>query len=549
MNKKLILVGAIIIIVIGFLSWNWLFCRFYVTSGNMAIVTAKVGQEMGPGQILAKNGQKGVLEQPLGPGRHYLNPFNYSHKIKPLWYIPPGKVGIVTSKIGTDLPSGEFLAQPGQKGIWRDPLGPGLYALNPDGYDIEIIDALSIPIGYVGVLTSLAGAIAPPGQFAKAGERGVMEDILQPGLYYQNPKAYKVDVIEIGVNQVSLYGKFGGTVLTKNTINSGNEAMSALQNKVIASQQAQRSEYIEKSRDMTKTPKEESKGKGTADSIAEFTLNQIVEFPSRDGFEISLDMTVEFELMPDKVAGIYRDYGDMPAVVDKILMPQILSVSRLKGSAYKATDFIVGIGREKFQDDLTGSLEQVLATKNIVVHDALIRHVNVPQAILDPLQNASIAGEQDLTNKERQITETKKAELNTQTQLIQQKSAEVNQETEKMKAVIEANTAKVVAEIEANMTKEIAGLERQSAEVLAEKAFILGEAKATALNMTGGEKAKGFEMKVKAMGDANSFTLSEFASDINPDMKIRIMHSGEGTLWTNGEFTKGEAQILKATKK
>jgi len=63
-----------------------------------------------------------------------------------------------------------------------------------------------------------------------------------------------------------------------------------------------------------------------------FTLNQFVEFPSRDGFEISLDMTVQFELLPKDIAWIFRSYGDLPALIDKIIMPQILSVSRLKGS-------------------------------------------------------------------------------------------------------------------------------------------------------------------------------------------------------------------------
>ena len=33
--------------------------------------------------------------------------------------IPPGKIGVVTSKVGKELPEGEFLADAGQKGIWR----------------------------------------------------------------------------------------------------------------------------------------------------------------------------------------------------------------------------------------------------------------------------------------------------------------------------------------------------------------------------------------------------------------------------------------------
>lgn len=130
-------------------------------------------------------------------------------------------------------------------------------------------------------------------------------------------------------------------------------------------------------------------------------------------FEIGLDMSAEFEFLPEHIAWIYRSYGDLPAVADKIIMPQILSVSRLKGSAYRAKDFIVGEGREKFQNDLTDTLAKILAERRIIIHSALIRHVNVPLQILDPLQQASVAVEQDLTNKEKQNTARKQAELNT----------------------------------------------------------------------------------------------------------------------------------------
>ena len=555
MSKSNIIIAAVLGVAIVYGGWQWVFCRLYVKPGYMAIVTAKEGAEL-EGTILAKKGQKGVQEEPLGVGRHFLNPYKYTYEIKPLLFIPPGKVGIVTSKVGTNLPSGEFLANPGQKGIWREPLGPGLHSLNPYGYDIDIIDAVSIPIGYVGVLTSLSGKPADPMAFAKNGEKGVMENILQPGLYYINPKAYKVDVIEIGLNQVSLLGKQGGSVLTKNAIATGNQAMEALQSKVLATQQAQRSEYLDKSKDMTQNqikPVQDGKadkahGKN-AQAVPEFILNQHVNFPSRDGFDISLDMTVEFELLPNRVAAVYRNYGDMPAVVDKILMPQILSVSRLKGSAYKATDFIVGIDREKFQIDLKDELQKVLEAKNIEIHDALIRHVNVPQPILDPLQQASVAQEQDLTNMEKQKTEKKQAELNTETQLIEQKSAEVKQQTEKMQAEIQAEKDKAVAEIEADMTKKVAALERATAEVIAKKDTTIGQAKANSITLVEGEKAKGLETKVKAMGGARAYTMSEFANQMNPDIRVKVLHAGEGTLWTNGEISKGEAAIIKSNQK
>src|SRR5205823_11546161 len=126
------------------------------------------------------------------------------------------KIGIVTSKVGNNLPEGEFLAKPGEKGIWRNVLGAGKYRFNPVGYQIDIVDALSVPIGYVGVVTSLSGEQAPEEKFAQAGQKGVRADILQPGLYYVNSHEFKVDIVEVGVNQVSLLGgKQGGNVFTK----------------------------------------------------------------------------------------------------------------------------------------------------------------------------------------------------------------------------------------------------------------------------------------------------------------------------------------------
>nr|HPN85081.1 hypothetical protein [Victivallales bacterium] len=130
-----------------YMMWLWCFCRFYVPAGYMAIITAKEGEALPAGQILAKEGQKGVREEPLTEGRHFLNPIFYEWKIVPALKIPAGKIGIVTSKVGKDLPAGEFLASEGEKGVWRNVLGPGVYRLNPIGYKVDVVDAKSIPIG------------------------------------------------------------------------------------------------------------------------------------------------------------------------------------------------------------------------------------------------------------------------------------------------------------------------------------------------------------------------------------------------------------------
>lgn len=589
------------VVFLGFLwvAYQWLFCRFYVRPGEMAVVIAKTGESLPPGQILARKGQKGIQEEVLGEGRHFRDVFLYDVEVRKAITIPPGKIGIVTSKVGSDLPPGEFLAEPGQKGIWRRVLGPGRYRMNPYGYQVEIVDALSIPIGFAGVVTSLSGKPTPNGEFASPGEKGVRADILQPGLYYANPKEFRIDVLEIGINQVSLLGREGGAVVTKKAAlqPEASGAVSALQAQAIREQRERRKDYLESrvtsealkaSGDKTRVPpaplvSEQKPAPATLEksppmvspseragwtlemppprvspreqaraavekphpaveaAVSGFVLDQFVTFPSREGFEINLDMTVEFELRPESVAWIFRQFGDLPAVVDKILMPQILSVSRLKGSAYRATDFIVGEGREKFQVDLKDTLAKTLAERQILIHNALIRHVNVPDEILEPIQQASIAQEQDLTNQEKQNTARKQAQLNTEQSLIQQRGAEVAQQTERIKAVIQAEQQKSVAEIAGETLKKVSEIEKSSAEIRARKTLRLGQANAEVVRKVEGEKAKGLLLRTRAFGDPAAFSLWEFANGLSPELTVRIIHAGQGTLWTDLEkATLGE---------
>lgn len=561
------------------LAWLWLFCRFYVPVGYMAVVIAKTGIPLPPGQILAQPGQQGIQEAVLGEGRHFLDPIFYRYELAPLFTIGPGKVGVVTAKIGADLPSGEFLAERGQKGIWREVLGPGKYRINPYGYQVEITNAVSIPIGYVGVLTSLAGVQAPSGEFAKPGQKGVRKDILQPGLYYLNPKAYQCDVLEVGVNQISLLGSKGAQVITKTQIVTQNAAMDELQKQVLSEQSERRNSYLAQrslsnsvstqrnveqellaaapavmpeeadgdwgqSSAKKDAPKKERKrnedrrqlvaGRVTDKPAPALNLNQLVEFPSRDGFEISLDMSVEFELLPERIAALYQNYGDLPAVVDNIILPQILSVSRLKGSAYRANDFIIGEGREKFQADMTEALRHILAEKAIVVHNALIRHVNVPMQILEPIQQASVAVEIDLTNKEKQNTAKKLATLNAELGLIARQREQVGQETEKLKAEINADQERQVAALAANATRQVAEIAQQTAQLHAQKIQTLGEAQAKSTTLVEGERARNLARQVQAFGgDPTSLTQWQFAQALNPQVRVNLFHAGAGTLWTD----------------
>ncbi len=556
-NIKSVLWGAaatVLLIAVALFVYLWCFCRFYVQPGCMAVVTAKTGKTPATSDILVNRGEKGIWKEVLSEGRHFLDPVRYDIKIAPATVIPLGKVGIVTSKVGKELPPGEVIAPDREsKGIWKDVLGPGVYRLNPEGYSVEIADAINIPVGFVGVVTSQTGKAPAPGEFAKPGEKGVMRDILQPGLYYINRYAYQVNIIEIGMNQVSMTGLDNNVqnIQFRRQLVNATDALSELTSNTMNFQVELRKQNISKNSDNAKSvpgkkkvlakrasasgsrryaPQAESKAVAAQ---AGYEEKRAVEFPSRDGFKVSLDMTVEFELLPENISKIYLLYGDLPQVVEKIILPQVLSVSRIKGSNYKAQDFIMGDGREKFQNDLREELKNTLAGKLIVVHNAIIRNVDIPQDILKPIQAVSLAREQNLTNQAMQNTAKRLAELNTETELIEQRRREVEQETRKIVALTNAEAKREVASIEADTRLQVAQLQLKRAEITAATRKVLEESKVQAEFMVNNESAKGELLKAKALGNADLMSKLHMVEKLGNNVETRIIYAGEGTLWTD----------------
>lgn len=537
---------ALVVLALGLAAaagiYLWFFCRFYVPPEHIAVVTAKGGREPVPGTILVERGEKGLWREIFPEGRHFLDPVMYDVTIVPAVNIPLGKVGVVTSKVGKPLPPSEIIAPDREhQGVWREALGPGLYRLNPQGYQVDIVDAVNIPIGYVGVVTSQTGEPAAKGDFAAVGRKGVMKDILQPGLYYLNPRANQVNVIEIGMNQVSMTGQQGSVIAVKRQIESTNVALQEMSASTLGRQQKSRRDFFQQQEPADSRPAAPRKPQQQlSDKVAAtppqgevYSISGNVEFPSRDGFKITMDMTVEFELLPDNVSRIYMLFGDLPQVVANILLPQILSASRLKGSSYKAQDFIMGDGRETFQKNLRSELVTSMGEKNIIIHNAIIRNVSIPDNILKPIQDSSIAGEQNLTNVSLQEAAKIEADLNSQNALIEQKQREVEQETRKMVAEVAANQQNEVRLIDAQAELEAARFDLERSVIEARMATLLGEAEVKADFIKKNELAAGTRLKAEALGTLGLLADLKLIDNLNPNLKIRIVHAGEGTLWTD----------------
>lgn len=460
---------AVVSILVLRATWNTFFK--YVDPGEMLIVIAKSGDPLEPGQILARSGQKGIQEEVLGEGRHFIMPVVNEVEIVKCVDVKPGNVGIVVAKTGKELPPGRILAERGEKGVWREVLPPGRYRLNPHGYQVQMRPAVRIRPGYVGFVTSLVGA-DPKGPFAGPGERGMRRDVLQPGLYYLNPYEVRVDEIEVGIDQVS------------------------------------------------------------------FLDEAVIRFPSADAFQIELESSVEWELHPDAVAEVIREFGTPQAVEEKVIVPQSKSIGRLAGSRYGAKDFLLGEGRENFQHAFTEELEKVCRAKHLDVHSAFIRHISIPPSLRKPIQEAFVSVEVQKTAKFWEETRKTAADLEREKALIVQRTQEVEAQTGALVAKIKAEAEQEVGKIEAETRQKIAQKQQEIAQLDARRTLVLGQANATVQKKLGEARASLFGLKVGAFGgDAEAFRRYAFAQALPEDFSMRLVQAGEGTFWTDLEKT------------
>ncbi len=468
------MVAILILAALAFASGMYHTFFIYVPPGQMLIIHAKTGTDLPGGEMVAtKPGQKGILLEVYGEGRHFVMPYFYERELQPLIKIPPNKVGVVTALVGDEPPAGAMLVDENQKGLRRRVLTPGKYRLNPHAFRIEECPAIEVPAGYVGFVTSLVGT-PPKGRFASDGEKGIMEKVLQPGLYYLNPYEYKVEKVEIGISQVTF-----------------------------------------------------------ADATA-------IRFPSKDAFDIAIEATVEWELLPKNVALVMAEFGGKDAIEQKVIVPQSRSIGRLQGSSYSAKEFLLGKEREKFQSSFTAELEKTCESKHLDIHSAFIRNLTIPDNLLKPIREAFIAIEMEKTAKVWEETQKSKSDLEREQALIAQRRTEVKAQTDAITKTIEAETQQEVGNIEANTQLEVAQKEQEIATIEAQKTIALGEAKASVTRLEGEASSKAMEAKVKAFGDdAPAFVNYSFAKKLPKNLRLKLIYSGSGTLWTDLKGTAG----------
>lgn len=508
--KKIILI-AIAVVVVGYVVayegiWKWMVEAVDVPPDKMLVLVAKTGKAMPTGRIIADEGEKGVRLITYGTGRHFFNPFLYERQLHPQVVVGAGELGVVINKYGKELPPGEFLAGKDERGIQREVLLPGTYKLNPYAFEVKIVKMVEIEPGHVGVIAARSGKSAK-GQLAEEGERGVQKRVLEPGLYAINPEAYSVESIEIGFNQITMAhaGKLPETLTT--------------------GQGADKTRNVQ-SRQRPQTERSVAPVKPVLGAV---------KFPSSDGFEITIDVTLLWQLLPQDAPEVFARYGNIHKIEENILIPQINSTARIKGSTFGAVDFIVGDKREEFQSAFQETIEKTLKEKRLQVDLALVQDTLVPDNISGPIQDSRIAAEWNITNVEKTKTEAKKAQLDETVGLIRQVEQVVEYETQRLEGNTAAEREKAVNQIAAEGRLQVAELARQTASIRADTKRKLGGAEAKVVEMKGKAEGEGFAQQVAAAGGAGDYNAVQFAKQLPERVKLSLIYAGNGTLWTDLE--------------
>jgi regulator of protease activity HflC (stomatin/prohibitin superfamily) len=459
-------------------------CKIDVDTGRQAVLIRKEGLELEPDMELAplpKDGRsyyRGV--QSGGPnngvlteGRYFYNPYIWSWEISPQFVVPGDKIGIRIALSGDDMPAGQILAEPGQKGILREVLKPGRYPYNPYAEAIELHDPVTIPAGLRGVVTRLAGPMPKNSNvfLVENGERGVQRQTLDPGTYYLNP-------YETRVSQVDCRSR---------RFNLGQEGE--------------------------------------------------MSFLSADGFPITLDGVVEFRILPEKVAEMFVKYNESAngdaideEIIAKIITPESRSLCRIGGSKLSGGQFISGEDREKFQTDLVKSLTENCQKQGIEILAVALTSIQPPEDITQPVQQREVAKQKLAQFRREKLQQLSEAKLRVEIVLAEQKKRVVEAEQEVVQKTTKAEEEQRVAVTLAEQKFKVAQTQLEATKDKASAVIAKAEAEAEVIKFDNAAEAAGLAAQVAAFdGDGAAMARNMLLGKIAPSFRT-ILGNSEGPL-------------------
>jgi hypothetical protein len=162
--------------------------------------------------FLTKGGKIGLQHDTLLYGAYALNPFLVAVEIVPMLVVKQGEVAVIKAYVGlvtqdTSGPQFKFgyVVRPGHRGIWKEPLRTGKYAINPRIYEAEIVPTAILTLNWADAVSQAHNLDRGLKQIvAKSNEGFVFSIDLQVQIHVPDTKApYVISMVGTMQNLVN----------------------------------------------------------------------------------------------------------------------------------------------------------------------------------------------------------------------------------------------------------------------------------------------------------------------------------------------------------
>jgi uncharacterized membrane protein YqiK len=454
--------------------WQYIVARqkfVTVEEGRVGVVEARDGHPLSGGRVLARmvesgafqnarafltnGGERGPQIAVIPPGTYRINTSLFSVAMESVLEISDNMVGIVTTKEGQPLRTGDiagkeipghtmfqdgqsFLNNGGFKGLQEQVLLAGRYFINPRFATVEPQPMTSVPIAHAGVVIAFVGEAGVDvtgdtfkhGNLVSKGQKGVWIEPLDPGKYPINPYTHKVE-----------------NVPTANIVLNWAD---------------------------TKTEAHKLDA-----NLSTITVR------SSDGFTFNLDVSQIIHIPRTDAPKVIARFGSVANLVTQVLEPTIGNYFRNAAQGRDAIDFLKE--REQRQRDARDTISGALQEYNVGAVDTLIGDITPPADLMKTLTDRKIAQQQKMTfDVQRDAQDARKALAQAQaiadTQpnvVTAERSVEIAEFTANAtikKAEGEAKSKTLVAQADAMVTRTVGGAE-------AERTLKVGTAEADVIKL------------------------------------------------------------------
>jgi uncharacterized membrane protein YqiK len=506
-----------------------------VPENRIGLVTKKfvlfgADKSLPDGRIIATKGEAGFQAKTLAPGLYWgMFPWQFGVDMQGFTVIPEGKIGLVLSNDGAEIPTGailgrkvdsdnfqdteKYLNNGGQKGRQTSYITAGTYRINSFAFTITIADMVIIHENMVGIVTTLDGQPIESGQIAgkyidghnnfqdfdtflkNNGNRGLQPTIVLAGSYNINPWAVQIEEVPmtdvpIGyVGVVISYIGEDGKDLTGDSFKHGNIVSKGHRGVWIEPYGPGKypfNKYIMKVELVPTTNLVLNWANARSESHQLDKNLSTITVRSRDGFPFNLDVSQIIHIPANEAPKVIARFGSMNNLVSQVLEPTIGNYFRNSAQDSDVISFLST--RKERQSSAREHIREVLEEYNVNAVDTLIGDIVPPEALMKTLTDRKIAEEeqktyqtQKMAQEQRQGMEKETAIADMQKEIVKaQQSVEIAQRTADAtvkKAEGDANSLKLQVDAEATATKM-----RANAEAEATKARAGAQAEATKLN-------------------------------------------------------------------